>query len=338
MSADPPNQNSYLADDEMVQIPKGYITDGLIFPVAIYVRLKAHTYILVVKKGDKALLEEHRSFQHENFQIYVRADERFLMTAFMEDLTRRTIDNPKISLGKRAQFVKGLLQDSYLELNATKFTNFERLKVVGQLIIKLAKQTEGFEQIFHVMSQQAPSDAKHSMMTALVSLILAEEANLLSPLNQDKLVQGALLHDIGLQSIAKEIREKPRHLWSAEELATYQQHPIAGAELLRYIDGMSVEVLLIISEHHELSNGTGYPKKLRDVRLNAMSRIVGLSDQFCDLISNTEGQTYSPEDALVYIENVLGQPYNKGLFSSLKNLVNVKNLTDKIKTSGHKVG
>jgi HD-GYP domain-containing protein (c-di-GMP phosphodiesterase class II) len=172
------------------------------------------------------------------------------------------------------------------------------------------------------------------MMTAMVSVMLAEEAKMLSPLNQDKLVTGALLHDVGLRTLPPELRRKPRHLWNAEESKHYQQHSIQGAELLRFVEGMSVEVLLIISEHHELSNGNGYPKGLRDARINPMSKIVGLADQFCDLVSNNEGKQYSAEDAIVYIEAVMGQPYNKGLFSSLKNLVNVQRLTAKIAAGG----
>lgn len=321
---------SFVSDAEMAQIPKSFVFEGMILPVQVFVRLKTNTYLTIAKKGERAQLESFKNFRHDNFQIFVKSDEKHIITGFIEDLSRRAIENVQIGLDKKSQFVSGLLSEAYTELEANGFSNLTRIKSVSNLVVKICKQAGNLNQVMEILNSQKASDAKHGMMTAMVSMMIAEEAGQLSPLNQDKLVLGALLHDIGLRTLPKTLREKPRHLWNADELKQYQQHPIQGAEILRYVDGMSVEVLLIISEHHELSNGNGYPKKLRDVRINPMSRIVGLADQFCDLISNNEGQTYTSEQALDYIENVLGQPYNKGLFSALKSIVNVETLNRKI--------
>lgn len=321
---------SYFSDAEMAQIPKNYVIDGLILPVQIYVRLKTNTYLTIAKKGEKAQLENFKSFKNEGFHLYVRAEEKDYLTGFIEDLSRRAMDNPKVGLDKKAHFVSGLLSEAYDGLESSKFAKVDRLKSVGSLVIKICKQANHLQDVMEILKHQRADDAKHGMMTAMVSVMVAEEAKMLSPLNQDKLVVGALLHDVGLRTLPHELRCKPRHLWNADEVRIYQQHPLQGAELLRYVEGMSVEVLLIISEHHELANGNGFPKGLRDARINPMSKIVGLAAQFCELVSNNEGRQYSAEEAVEYIEGVLGQPYNKGLFSALKNLVNVQRLNAKI--------
>lgn len=334
MGDETPSKTSYLSDAEMAQIPKNYVLDGLILPVQIYVRLKTNTYLTIAKKGERAQLENFKGFKNEGFQLYVKAEEKDYLTGFIEDLSRRAMDNPKVGLDKKAHFVSGLLAEAYNDLESSKFANVNRLKSVGSLVIKICKQASHLQDVLEILKHQRADDAKHGMMTAMVSVMLADEAKMLSPLNQDKLVTGALLHDVGLRTLPPELRRKSRALWNADENRLYQQHSIQGAELLRFVEGMSVEVLLIISEHHELSNGTGFPKGLRDARINPLSKIVSLADQFCDLISNAEGQQYSAEDAVLYIESVLGQPYNKGLFSTLKNMVNVQRLTAKIAGGG----
>jgi putative nucleotidyltransferase with HDIG domain len=321
---------SYLADVDMAKIPKNFVIDGLILPVQIYVRLSTNTYLTIAKKGEKAQLENFKSFKNDNFHLYVKVEDKSYLTGFIEDLSRRAMDNPKVGLDKKAHFVTGLLSEAYGDLETSKFSNVERLRSVGNLVIKICKQATQLQDIIDILKNQRADDAKHGMMTAMVSVMMADEAKMLSPLNQDKLVTGALLHDVGLRVLPPEIRTKARHLWTDEEAKTYRQHPIQGAELLRYVEGMSVEVLLIIAEHHELGNGTGYPKGLREARINQLAKIVGLAATFCDLISNSEGKQHSAPESIEYIENVLGQPYNKGLFSALKNMVNRQMLVDKL--------
>lgn len=323
-------RTSYLSDADMSQIPKNFVLDGLVLPVQIYVKLKTNTYLTIAKKGEKAQLENFKGFKNDAFVLYVRTEDKNYLTGFIEDLSRRAMDNPKVGLEKKAHFVSGLLSEAYADLEGSQFSNVERLKSVGSLVIKICKLANNLDDVMEILKHQRHDNAKHGMMTAMVSVMLAEEAKMLSPLNQDKLVTGALLHDVGLRTLPPELRRKPRQLWNEEENKLYQQHPIQGAELLRFVEGMSVEVLLIVAEHHELSNGSGFPKGLRDARINPMSKIVGLSAQFCELVSNNLGQQYSADDAIMYIESVMGQPYNKGLFSALKNLVNVQRLSSKI--------
>lgn len=320
-----------IEDGEMSQIPKSFIFDGMTLPIPIFVRLKEHTYLMISKKGDKAQVSNLKSFKNDNFRVYVRTAEKFILTSFIESLTEKTIDNPGVTVEKKNQFIAGLLDESFQDLEKAQFTSIARLKSAGSLVVKLAAQVPSLAKALEIMEAQNPSESKHAMMTCMVSMLLAEEASLLNNLVQDKLAVGALLHDVGMKFIPAAIVQKPRHEWSAEELAIYQTHPVKGAEALRHIQGMSVEVLMIVAEHHELSNGTGYPKNIRDVRINNLAKIVGLADQFCELVSSAEGQTYTADQAVSYIENVLGQPFNKGLFSSLKNLVNVQMLADKMK-------
>lgn len=318
-------------DNQMTMVSKNFLFDGMTLPTNLFLRLKENSYLQIASKGEKPQLSSLKGYKNENFQVYITTQEKPLLIDFISSITNRTIDNPAVGIDKKTEFLHALVEDTFEGLEKSHFASLDRIHAVGTLLIKLSKQIPNIDKAVEVMRQQNESDARHAMTTCLISMIIAEEAGVLSNLTQDKLAAGALLHDVGMRYVPQEILSKPRENWNIEELSIYEQHPIRGAEMLRRVEGMSVEVLLIISEHHENAIGTGFPKRIRDVRMNPLSKIVALADCITELILVDQGQSYTSDQAMQYIENVLGQPYNKGLFSNMKNVINANLLSEKIK-------
>jgi putative nucleotidyltransferase with HDIG domain len=68
---------------------------------------------------------------------------------------------------------------------------------------------------------------------------------------------GSLLHDLGKIGVYKTVLDKATSLSDAEyELVRH--HPLIGARIIEPI-GLPKEVGMVILQHHELYNGTGYP-------------------------------------------------------------------------------
>ena len=81
----------------------------------------------------------------------------------------------------------------------------------------------------------------------------------------------------------------------------------------------------MVYEHHENAMGLGYPRKLRDIRMNPLAKVVALATQFCELTipSACQPSPMSPVEAVTYIKEIMGQPYNKEAFSALVKLVEI---------------
>ncbi|MFN9066758.1 MAG: HD-GYP domain-containing protein, partial [Bdellovibrionales bacterium] len=167
-------------------------------------------------------------------------------------------------------------------------------------------------------------DAKHSMATCIIAIMIAEEMEFTQAQVFEKLAMAALLHDIGLYHLPnREFLKKPRHEWTAEEVLLYESHPIRGVEALRDLKEVSQDVLLMISEHHENALGTGFPKKIRDVKISPLGRVLIVANYFSDLLfARLEtSKNYDAPLAIEFIEEVLGQPFNKQVFRCLKNII-----------------
>lgn len=89
---------------------------------------------------------------------------------------------------------------------------------------------------------------------------------------------GTILHDIGKIGVPDAILNKPGRL-TDDEFERMKQHPVIGFEICKPLQ-LSEGVLMIIRNHHEKLDGTGYPDGLKGGELPLALRIVCVADAF----------------------------------------------------------
>lgn len=101
---------------------------------------------------------------------------------------------------------------------------------------------------------------------------------------EEILLAGILLHDVGKIFTPKEILFKPGPL-SDEEWRIMRRHPIDGAEILEQINGLK-EMAKIVRYHQEAYDGSGYPEGLKGEEIPMGARIATAVDAFDAMISD----------------------------------------------------
>jgi HD-GYP domain-containing protein (c-di-GMP phosphodiesterase class II) len=118
---------------------------------------------------------------------------------------------------------------------------------------------------------------------------------------------GALLHNLGMVKIPKEIWDHPGTL-TAEQYEEIKKHPIYGRSLLKTIKGIPNVASEIAYEHHERMNGSGYPRGVPGYKINPFARIVSVADVYAALVSDRRYRRKKiPPEA---IKLVLGESEN----------------------------
>lgn len=117
----------------------------------------------------------------------------------------------------------------------------------------------------------------HSQRVCDVSLLIGEKLGL-SPEALEELRIGTILHDIGKIGVPDSILNKPSRL-DNDEFVIMKQHPVIGYEICRPLC-LSEGVLMIIRNHHEKLDGSGYPDGLKGGELPLSLRIVCVADAF----------------------------------------------------------
>jgi putative two-component system response regulator len=90
--------------------------------------------------------------------------------------------------------------------------------------------------------------------------------------------RGGYLHDLGKIAVPDEILKKGSNL-TPEEWAVMKLHPITGENICRPLKSLRL-VLPIIRNHHEHSDGSGYPDGLRRGQIPLLPRILQVADVY----------------------------------------------------------
>jgi putative nucleotidyltransferase with HDIG domain len=208
-------------------------------------------------------------------QAKVAACERALMSSgrAVKSITQNLFAKPKEAYEEASTLIGGMA-DSML--------------VDADVAIQLMADKIGNEDVYY-----------HSLNVAILSMILARE--LKAPAAAVKLVGlGALLHDIGKADLPERVVRKFTPLTTAEA-AVFQLHCEKGVAMGKAM-GVSAEVRAIIEQHHEMVDGSGYPRRLNGSQLTLLTRIVALVNAYDNLCNPLDPQrALTPHEAMSII-------------------------------------
>ena len=125
--------------------------------------------------------------------------------------------------------------------------------------------------------------AKNLVNTAILSALMALELKL--PNHKVlQIVTGALLHDVGMLRLPKEIVEKKGGL-SQAELQRIQAHTLYTYKIVNKELLYPEDVGTIVLQHHERWDGEGYPRRIAGDAIDLGARIVSVADAFEAMVS-----------------------------------------------------
>lgn len=148
-----------------------------------------------------------------------------------------------------------------------------------------------------LLSEAAGDKASaHSLNVAIISLLMGRTFGLAESDMLD-LGVGALMHDIGKLDLPDRVRHREDH-FSVAETRFYEEHVGHGVSHARKM-GLTPGATLVIAQHHEHADGTGFPLKLNTDRMTALSRVVALVNRYDNLCNpHIAARALTPHEAL----------------------------------------
>ncbi|QDR78783.1 HD-GYP domain-containing protein [Sporomusa termitida] len=121
---------------------------------------------------------------------------------------------------------------------------------------------------------------------------------------------GALLRDVGMITISRDILNKPGTL-TPEEMAIVKKHTEKGYEILQRNSDISLAAANCALQHHERFDGSGYPRGASDSSIHEFAQIVAIADVYCSMTATTPyRKALSVYDALAIIQKAGGTYFN----------------------------
>ncbi len=311
----------------MIPIPVRDLIGGSTSPVNLYVRIGADKFVLISKAGTKTDKERLQSYENKTVEyLWVKREEYgFLMDSNIT-IAGVLVNQKSLTTAQKTLILSQAAAGVFTELEhiGLGFETYSHARQIVEATVALAESNNNLNTLLSSLNDCSDELLRHSMAVTSISVLIANALNWENKQTVEKLALGALLHDIGLKALPPELVNKPRALMSFEENQQYETHPYKGMQMLLNLGVVPDDVVAIVYEHHENAIGQGYPRKLRNIKMHPLAKVVALANDFCELtvpgINNPTAR--SPREALVTIEMTMGQPHNKEAFRALQQVVN----------------
>ena len=194
--------------------------------------------------------------------------------------------------------VHEMTQELYQQMGFTPETQNLIKQVMDQVVREVSVHPK-LDQAFQ--SLQGPHNkfiSTHSMLTAQLACAIAAEFQWPSNTTYSKLVYAAFFHDFDLaddhlgrlevgrsstESLEDLAKDKKEKIWL---------HAVQGSQELVKFSGLPQDVDTIIAQHHELPDGSGYPKSLRAQHLSPLSLVFIVAHEFVLYVISCQGQIH----------------------------------------------
>jgi putative nucleotidyltransferase with HDIG domain len=143
--------------------------------------------------------------------------------------------------------------------------------------LRLRQALEGTLEVIQQMTEQRdPYTSGHQRRVAELAVAIARELRLPEDSCVSLICTAALVHDIGKIAVPAEILSKPGVL-SDTEYTMIRAHPRIGYDILRRAS-LPEPVPLVVLQHHERLDGSGYPQRLSGDDILPEAQILAVAD------------------------------------------------------------
>ena len=169
------------------------------------------------------------------------------------------------------------------------------------LVRQLVDKMVGAEDLCIRLLSEGAGDkvSAHAVSVSVICLLMGRafglgEADMLD------LGVGALLHDVGKLDIPFRYHHREDH-FNAAENKYYESHVATGTAHARRL-GLSSGASVVIAQHHEYSDGSGFPLGIDSDRTTVLSRIVALVNAYDNLCNPLNpARAVTPHEAVAQL-------------------------------------
>lgn len=305
MALDPQNPSSTITrGTEFVPVPLNTLRSSRVDAVDLYLQYEAgaepRLYSRAGSRPDKSQFAELTAagVQH----LFVRGVD---FTTFSNDLLDSVDELLKEPLVHSADKFAALqlavavaVEQTLRLMDCSKFRTLAT-KVADDLVMLFGDGDPLPRELFRLARHDASAFA-HVTNVASYSVILARETGITDHDELRKIASAAMLHDLGKRFIPAAVLAKNDRL-TPEERDLIESHPIRGfTELCEHGD-LDFGQLMMVYQHHEHVDGTGYPVRVLKDEIHPWARMLSIVNTF-DLMTAKRPNRHpaTPESVLQY--------------------------------------
>ena len=147
-----------------------------------------------------------------------------------------------------------------------------------------------------------------------------------------------LMHDLGKAAMPMEVLNKPGKL-TDEEFAIIKRHPEEGYKLLLTGTDVDPMILDVCLHHHEKTDGSGYPKGLKDQEISLFAKMGAVCDVYDAITSNRPYKAgWDPAESLRRMAEWANGHFDTKVFQAFVKSLGIYPIGSLVKLSSGRLG
>jgi hypothetical protein len=251
--------------------------------------------------------------QKEVTEVYINeADCKRVIEQVKQSLSPQTFYDPKTVQEKKVEAVHAALETVKTVINQLGIDpeTVKLLKTINTRAMSLLQESPSIFVFIKEFKKNCSEEFLLSILTNYVMSLMIDKFPWKSDQVKEKGALASLMCDMTLKP--NDFRELKEWKKGGGELADrLKRHPADVADKLKYNRLLiPIETITIIEEHHELPDGTGFPHGVTGNRINQLSAIFIVSQQFMERLHDAQ---YDYEQRVVIL-NDIRERYNSKMF------------------------
>ena len=136
--------------------------------------------------------------------------------------------------------------------------------------------------LLSLVESSNPKLGRYMKTVSQLARQIAEKAGLDKTV-RDQVEMAGLVHDIGLLGMPEAILEKDERIMTPDEFEAYSHHPQIAALSLSSVEKLK-EISVIVGNHHENLDGSGFPNGIMGDDLAIGTRILAIAADYCTVL------------------------------------------------------
>lgn len=256
--------------------------------VPLHIRISDNKYVKIQKEGDiDQDFMVDREKQNQIHILYIKQSDVHEYIADYQKYIQSTIDSPETKVQK--QLTQALTTAELLQTVQTSIGISKDVEELVQQNIKsvtqLAQQKTEFKSIAEdLQNSDANPNAKLIVLVSMLAIAIGKELNWISEKTSNKFIFAAIIHDM---VISHEEHEREHYKNAADCSALYKNHPNKASEIANKWNACPGDVGIILQQHHELPDGTGFPYGLNTSRISPLSSVFIVAHELAEYFNKS---------------------------------------------------
>ena len=177
----------------------------------------------------------------------------------------------------------------------------------------------------------------HSVAVCALMIALSRQLALDEAQTRSAGIAG-LLHDLGKAMMPMDVLNKPGKL-TDDEFSIIKRHPEEGHKLLLGSTGADVIALDVVLHHHEKTDGSGYPKHLKDSEISLFAKMGAVCDVYDAITSNRPYKAgWDPAESLRRMAEWSNGHFDPAVFQAFVKSVGIYPIGSLVKLNSGRLG